>query len=257
MPAQMTDTAKANWLPIEYTHEFFQFLEAKGFKCDIAFDIGAFKGNWTRELLKVYPAAQVFMFEPLHEMKELLDRFCTSHTGARWFPIALGSKTGTADFIVKPTPSGSYCLPEAPGSISKSFQHRLVETWRLDDFMKAKNLDSPQLVKMDTQGFELEILKGAARLLAHTEVFILEVSLYRFLGPHHPLFGEVMSFMEQHGYMLYDIISFHRRSVDHALGQLDACFVKNDSPLKDRVSLVKPFDWDWFRQCGKSAVQSP
>ncbi len=254
MITENKNLSKSAWLPIEYMRDFLHFLDAKGFKCTTIFDIGAYKGQWTEEALAVFPGAGIIMFEPLKEMKGTLDKFCAAHEGARWFNVALGKKSGTGELIVKPSESGSYCTPEPMKSVPEIFERRVVETRTIDDLIREWEIALPELVKIDVQGFELEVLEGASKLFAKTEVFILEVSLYRFLGPHHPLFSEIIFYMEKKGYVLYDIISFHRRSVDHALGQLDACFVKQDSYLRERVPLKKPFEWDWFRRWEKDEV---
>jgi FkbM family methyltransferase len=254
MTTNRTAVSKSAWQPIEYMRDFLRFLDAKGFKCKTIFDIGAFKGQWTEEALEVFPDAGVLMFEPLKKTKDILDKFCAEHEGARWFNTALGKRSGTGKFIVKPSGSGSYCTKKSFKKIPAAYEQQVVEMWALNDLIKTKKIALPELVKIDVQGFELEVLKGASKLFGKTEVFILEVSLYKFLGPHHPLFSDILSYMDRKGYALFDIIGFHRRSVDHALGQCDVCFVKQNSYLRERFPLKKPFEWDWLRRWEKDEV---
>jgi hypothetical protein len=86
------------------------------------------------------------------------------------------------------------------------------------------------LLKLDVQGYELEVLKGTPRPLLSAEVILMEVSL---LGVNRgaPLLHEVLRFMNERGFGTYDICSFIRRPVDNALWQSDFLFVKETSPL--------------------------
>ena len=73
----------------------------------------------------------------------------------------------------------------------------------------------------------------AEKVLAHAEVIIVEVSLFAFRdGPGMPVFPEVLNFMLERKYALYDFPGFLRRPLDGALGQCDVCFVKRNGFLR-------------------------
>lgn len=93
----------------------------------------------------------------------------------------------------------------------------------------------PNLLKVDVQGFELHVLRGAGDRLRDFEVVILEVSIIR-IGPV-PIFAEVLEFMAQRGFRLYDFLPMYYRPLDGALWQGDAFFVREDSRL------VASLDW--------------
>ena len=88
----------------------------------------------------------------------------------------------------------------------------------------------PSLLKLDVQGHEMEVLKGATIALAAAEVCLLEVTLLD-LGYDTPLLLDTMQFMHAKGFQAYDISHFIRRPFDKALHQLDMFFVKINSPL--------------------------
>jgi hypothetical protein len=87
--------------------------------------------------------------------------------------------------------------------------------------------ESPDFIKIDVQGHELEVLRGAEKVLKDCIFCLLEVSLLS-LGNEPPLI-EVMNYMDENGFQLYDISQFMRRPYDKALYQSDFLFIKKNS----------------------------
>jgi hypothetical protein len=112
-------------------------------------------------------------------------------------------------------------------------------TWRptsivtLDSLANARR--SPDLVKIDVQGFELEVLRGSEALFGSTELFIVEVNFFRF-NKRVPLVSEVVSFMADRGYEVYDVAEILPRPRDGALGQADIAFARREGILRDTNS---------------------
>ncbi len=107
----------------------------------------------------------------------------------------------------------------------------MVPIFTLDKLVASDQLPIPEILKIDVQGYELEVLKGAEHLLGKTEIIILEASLFEFM-PNQPIFQELVKYMDQKEYFVYDFAGFLNRPSDMALGQLDVCFVKKDSFLR-------------------------
>ena len=93
------------------------------------------------------------------------------------------------------------------------------------------NLARPSLLKIDTQGAELEVLKGATGLLDQIDVIIIEVSFHEF-RQGAPEFHDIVIRMAELGYRGYEILEGHYRAADGALAQVDLAFVRIDSPLR-------------------------
>ena len=100
----------------------------------------------------------------------------------------------------------------------------------LNDIFSRYYLKGPVLIKIDVQGHELNILKGAIDILKVTEVVILEISLIK-LGGLAPSPNDIMHFFHFYGFRLFDILGFNRRPCNHDLWQVDWVFVKEESKL--------------------------
>ena len=105
----------------------------------------------------------------------------------------------------------------------------------LDSICSEAGFEKIDLLKLDVQGYELEVLRGAERSLLNTEVILMEVSL---LGVNQgaPLVNEVLQFMAQRNFRAYDVCSFIRRPLDNALWQSDFVFVNEASHLLAKQS---------------------
>jgi hypothetical protein len=108
---------------------------------------------------------------------------------------------------------------------------RRVPMITLDEECATRSLQGPYLVKVDTQGFELEVLRGASAVLEQTEVLILEVSFFR-LFTSNPIFSEVVAFMADRGFEFYDLLGSSTRPLDGALAQADVVFARRDGMLR-------------------------
>jgi len=94
------------------------------------------------------------------------------------------------------------------------------------------------LLKVDVQGFELEVLKGADEILSNVDVIILEVSFFHFLKNASD-FYDMIFYMKNLGYIVYDIVGGINRPLDLALGQKDLVFVKENGLFRKSQGWAK------------------
>jgi FkbM family methyltransferase len=110
---------------------------------------------------------------------------------------------------------------------------------RLDDLAPVRDLPSPLLLKLDVQGYELEVLSGAVETLRRTEVILSEVSLLEY-NQGAPLMHEVIAYLAERDFLPYDICGGLRRCSDGALFQTDMIFVRRDSEIRAKRKF-----WDY------------
>lgn len=209
-------------------------MERQGFSPQVIWDVGAHLGEWGRLAKSVFADSQIILFEPLLEMKPFLDNFCKDYSDCKWYQLGLGNESKNLTLYITEDFASSSLLQETGIASTNSGVFYDVEVAIADDLIEKHNLPRPDLVKIDVQGFELEVLKGCKCCFGQTEAFIIEVSNFRFLQ-NQPIFHEIVEFMADNGYVLYDVIHLKPRFANGVLGQMDVCFVKEDGILRNAI----------------------
>lgn len=212
-------------LGIPSLHWSLQNLKRKNFYPATVLDIGAYEGLWTLDLLEVFPDARVLMVEAQTNKESFLKGVKKKYPHTDYAISLLSSENGAIKFFEQNETASHVVNGEQPGP-----QYQQLKTRRLDDLLEAKQFPLPDFLKLDVQGHEMEVLKGAEKSLNHATICLLEISLLN-LGDNVPLMAEMMAFMNDKGFQAYDISQFIRRPFDKALYQVDMFFVKKDSAL--------------------------
>jgi FkbM family methyltransferase len=201
-----------------------------GFTPRLVFDAGAYQGDFARIIRNIWPGAEIASFEVQPAPLRRLQAAFANDGKLKVFPCLLGATAvekvalnlnETASSILKDQNQNGGLLP------SDFFPMRTV-----DDIVRSEfGGRAPELLKMDVQGYELEILRGAEKSLPAIRAVLLEVNLID-IYKDVPLVGEVSEWLRQRGWVLYDICGFTRRPLDQALWQADMIFIPENSPLR-------------------------
>jgi FkbM family methyltransferase len=210
-----------------------EHLRENGFSPSAILDIGANAGEWSRVASSIFTTSRIVMFDGDPENEAVLHN-TVREIGARssYILCLLGAekKDGVTFYRPEAGTTGSSVLPEMT-SYDKEAIKLKMDT--LDSLTGNAGLAAPLLMKLDVQGFELEILKGGKKALAAAEVVITEASLLPY-NEGAPLFSDVVAFMHQEGFAVYDFCGQNRRESDHALFQTDVVFARRESNLRAR-----------------------
>lgn len=209
------------------------YLKEWGFQPDSVIDVGAYHGEWTKMLKGIFPNAKVLMVEGQNSKYPILKDVCSSFDGDVVLEIALlGAQDGEKVSFVE-METGSSVLEE-----SSPYKRNYVEKELITLDSLLANYPAYQKVgflKLDVQGYELDVLKGASKLLEQTEFALMEASLIP-INQGCPLISEIIEFMTARNFRLLDFCSQIRRK-DGALWQTDLLFVNNTSAFMPKPSL--------------------
>jgi FkbM family methyltransferase len=165
-------------------------------KPSLLFDVGANEGQTARTLRSRFPAATIHCFEPNPACCETLDGL---RLDLKCHQLAMGSKTATMGFDRSWGNSEMFRLTD-------DLSGETVQVETIDGFCKQHGIDRIDLLKIDTEGHDLEVIRGANAMLIDRRVAILlaEVSM-NALNKYHIGFFDVQSHMENLGYRLFGI----------------------------------------------------
>jgi len=203
-------------------------LVEKEFKPQVILDVGAAKGFWSRGAGRLFTEAEFFMIDPLIESEEQLRSMCETDSRFRYILTAVGGEPGNKIMNVTPDHDGSTLLRYYVGG-DPSRQRKIAVT-TIDQLLSEGKIKPPHLVKIDVQGFELNVLEGGQKMFDTAEIFIIEANLFKFM-PECPRLHEVIAFMADREFFLFDLAGSMRRPFENDLAQLDLVFASAKSPM--------------------------
>lgn len=212
----------AAWGPRGYVNAL-QRIKRQGVCPAEIIDVGAAQGEWTRECMTIFPDARYLLVDPLAENLEALSRLASPKVKV-WHG-ALGAADGTLSMRVHGDQSSFYASEYAEHGTVRDIPVRT-----LDSLLDSEWIGRPGLIKADTQGYELEVLRGATRSMETAELLLLEV-FFRRVYAGSPLAHEIVAFVAEYGFRAYDICNYMQRPRDGELTHADILFAREGSKI--------------------------
>lgn len=212
------------------TAETLARMRLNGYRPRQVVDGGANVGGFARLARSIYPEARIHLVDPQPACAAAL-RSLAETEGYSFHPVALGNADGgELEFVVDPdgVTTGAHVAP-AGGRAGGAATVR-VPVASLDGLLgEVLSAGDRALLKLDLQGWEVEALRGAERVLSVTEACLIEVSFFSAEG--FPLVAEIVRTLDDRGFDLYDVAALAERQRDHRARQADLVFVSRSSPL--------------------------
>ena len=234
--------ARQRWLRIYHGNDLswaLATIRQLGFRPNAIVDVGAFVGEWAAAAHEHFPDAAIAMLEARPTQREVLQKVADALPVDAEVVIGLlgAAPRDAIPFHVTEGGSGSSVLNELSDVPRETVMLPVVT---LDDAIRglriAGRVREPILLKLDVQGYEREVLLGGATTLAAAEVVVMELSTQR-LNEGAPLAHEMVQFMGEHGFHLFDVTGFWREPGTDVLTQMDVVFVKGSSRMARRKEL--------------------
>lgn len=204
------------------------------------FDIGV--GRGTPWLYEAFPNAHFVLVEALEDFAADVDAILKRYD-AECHYCCLGRSEGEAEFRVRPgvlTSSGLHALTADyrnnwSGAAGEVEQVRRVTMKKLDSL--AADVARPTILKIDVEGSELEVLEGGVRTVESADMILVETSVTnRFEGGADLI--QVGSWLKDHGFGLFEIVSFSAAGPRRITCYVDAAFVRLDSEAYFRLASI-------------------
>ena len=166
------------------------------------FDVGANVGQSAHAYRKAFPSAKLYCFEPVQATFDQLKASLQGEANVTCFRLALSGTSGSGEIAV-----GQYsdlASLKAPSADTTRTVTVPVET--LDDFCRTQGIEHIGLLKVDTEGGDLDVLAGGKRLLAEQRFDIIEVEAG--MSPRnirHVPFHEFTAYLGARQYFLFGI----------------------------------------------------
>ncbi|MGL2966851.1 FkbM family methyltransferase [Flavobacterium sp. XGLA_31] len=205
---------------------FFTNLKSMGLSPKHIVDVGANHGTWTRETLQYFPEAHYTLIEPQEWLQPSFQDLLDANSKITYLPVGAGSQKGSFKFTIvdrDDSCSFRYSQEEAEKLGLKQLDIPIIT---LNDIVNSSTAPFPDIVKIDAEGLDIEVLKGASALFGKTEVFMVEAGVV--IKEFENSFLKMINFMDEKGYRLFEITDLNRPFHPKVLWLVELAFVKKN-----------------------------
>jgi len=207
-------------------------LKEKGYCPDTILDIGAHHGIWTQKMLEIYETANYYLFEGIQY--DELDKY-KADPKIKVYITVLNEKEAEVDWFQMKNTGDSFFREKSKHFVQcEILKKQTIDLTTLAErenlFRESKNI----FIKIDCQGAEIPILKGAGSVLAKTDFILLEMPFFGQYNEGVPTFLEHIQYMDSIGFVPFDIVEHHYTNNYNM--QVDIVFIKKTHPFTKDVN---------------------
>lgn len=189
------------------------------------FDIGANLGQTVSTFRSLFPATTIHCFEPGRDALGHLQETYGKDNRVRLNQVAVADETGQLEFCESRLSDMSSLLTPTEKHAGLIAEKTVVDVITLDGYANEHQVETINLLKSDTQGADLRVLKGANQLLTEgrIEMLVTEILFHDVYSEASQL-DDIYRFMRDHSYRLVGFYSPQFRG--NCVGCLDALFIQ-------------------------------
>ncbi len=198
----------------------------------VVLDIGAHHGWFFHCWQDWCPSARVYAFEPFPDSFAAMEQQYGADPRVSLCQAAVGDAPGslTLNVLTESKVSNSFLQPRAEtwrrvGYATGAIETLTVPVTTIDTYALDQGIDAVYLMKIDVQGYELQVLRGALETLPRVDHIFVEAGIQR-LYEGAPSFADVFEFLSERGFHLMTMRAWHRGN--HALVETDMLFRRDD-----------------------------
>ncbi|PPS42325.1 hypothetical protein B1A85_14950 [Chroococcidiopsis sp. TS-821] len=204
--------------------------KADSLQVEVIFDIGANIGQTAIKFAQSFPQAKIFSFEPVTATFKQLKENTKNLSGISCFQIGLGSESGKYDIFLKSNSQCNSFVFDANNCISNASEEVIIKT--VAEFCQENNIQKIDILKTDTEGFDLQVIQGAEALLKKNQVlFILSEVGFNPSDALHTNFFKLKSYLDTFNFEFlgfYDFGYSRKGSLKYCNALFhNRCFIQN------------------------------
>ena len=214
-------------------YNFYNTLNVFQFEPKHIVDIGANHGTWTREALRFFPNAYYTLIEPQYWLEESISDILKNNQKVTFHPFGAGETEGSFQFtILDRDDSCSFKYTEEQ-AMKKGFKQLTLPVITLNNLLVSSQLPIPDIIKIDAEGLDIQVLKGASNFFGKTEIFMVEAGVVNKSFDNSLL--KVINYMDEKGYRLFEITDLNRPYEPRVLWLVELVFVKKNGYIDSQV----------------------
>lgn len=190
----------------------------------VIFDVGANRGQTIERMRRAFADPVIHAFEPGREVFASLQRRMASVPDLHLNNVALGARTESRDFFDTDPPDMSSLLEQsidAWGTVKATYP---VAVTTVDDYCAEKGIDRIDILKSDTQGFDLDVLKGAQGMIDRGAIRLIFMEItFSDMYKGAPRFDTIYGYLADRGFALVSFYDFYYQR--GRAGWTDALFI--------------------------------
>ena len=196
---------------------------------NVLFDIGANVGQTANGLVQYFPKSSIYCFEPVSATYNTLSQKFSKYSNVSCIQKGMGSVSGSASIILHDNSELNTIVTNGPRENQK-IGEEIITIDTVDEFTENRNITHIDFLKMDVQGWEMEVLMGAEALLREKRVrFIYTEVGFRRADRDMQHFCEINDYLESKGFWFCGFYSQFRWGDNKKfLGFANALYIQPD-----------------------------
>lgn len=188
---------------VDYVESRQTLLGLTNLNISTVLDIGANKGRRARNYRRLFPDAKIYCIEPIPRLCQQLERWGNKQGGkVQVLNLALSSSASTSSFYIDRLSDIWSSLQVASPEDTDRYEKITVEVDTLDHLAERIDLSKDVLIKIDTEGLDLEVIRGGEKTLQQSAALIVESTFYpTHYGDDSPIFEEILAALGEQGYV--------------------------------------------------------
>ncbi|MEI6265417.1 MAG: FkbM family methyltransferase [Sphingobacteriia bacterium] len=207
-------------------NNFYVTLKKINFQPNHILDIGANHGSWTRKALEYFPEAYYSLFEPQYWLKESVEDLLKVNRKIQFYGVGVSDVEGSFKFTIVDRDDSCSFLYSQEEALKNGFKQLDIPVNTVNNLLSNSNFPIPDIIKIDAEGLDINVLKGASNYYDKTEIFMVEAAVMNKVFENDVY--KITHFMNEIGYKLFDITDLNRTLKHNALWLVEFVFIKKN-----------------------------